>query len=187
MATRDIGARLQHPRRSLGNRHRSQAEKFLNWVESNSTNLHWAEQSARQAVLHDFTHPDKWRILLQTKVAASDADGIRSILDELFLILGRDPELLLQLDGLNMLEQGSDLLEAAIIVERRAGVAVVPRDAVTERAGRSVVFVIDGQRAVRRIVSLGLGAADPGAGREGCTPGGRAARSRRRHRGGACR
>ena len=117
MATRDIGARLQHPRRSLGNRHRSQAEKFLKLVESNSSNLHWAEQSARQAVLHDFTHPDNWRILLQTKVAASDADGIRSILDELFLILGRDPELLLQLDGLDMVEQGSDLLEAAIIVD----------------------------------------------------------------------
>jgi tetratricopeptide (TPR) repeat protein len=117
MATRDIGARLQHPRRSLGNRHRSQAEKFLKLVESDSSNLHWAEQSARQAVLHDFTHPDNWRILLQTKVAASDADGIRSILDELFLILGRDPELLLQLDGLDMVDQGSDLLEAAIIVD----------------------------------------------------------------------
>ena len=35
-------------------------------------------------------------------------------------------------------------VEASIIAERREGVAVVPRDAVTERAGRSVVFVIDG-------------------------------------------
>jgi membrane fusion protein (multidrug efflux system) len=48
-------------------------------------------------------------------------------------------------------------VEAAIITERRDDVSVVPRDAVTERAGRSVVFVIDGQRAVRRNVSLGLG------------------------------
>ena len=29
MATTDLGSSLQHPRRSLGNRHRSQAEKFL--------------------------------------------------------------------------------------------------------------------------------------------------------------
>ena len=62
-------------------------------------------------------------------------------------------------------------VEAAIIVERRADVAVVPRDAVTERAGRSVVFVIDGQRAVRRIVSLGLGDDDQVEVREGVTPG----------------
>ncbi len=49
--------------------------------------------------------------------------------------------------------------------------AVVPRDAVTERAGRSVVFVIDGQRAVRRNVSLGLGDDDQVEVREGVEPG----------------
>jgi membrane fusion protein (multidrug efflux system) len=62
-------------------------------------------------------------------------------------------------------------VEAAIIAERREDVAVVPRDAVTERAGRSVVFVIDGQRAVRRNVSLGLGDDDRVEVREGVTPG----------------
>lgn len=62
-------------------------------------------------------------------------------------------------------------VEAAIIVERRADVSVVPRDAVTERAGRSVVFVIDGQRAVRRNVSLGLGDDDQVEVREGVEPG----------------
>ena len=54
MAATDIGARLQHPRRSLGNRHRSQANKFLKLAGSDKNNLPWAEQSARQAVLHDF-------------------------------------------------------------------------------------------------------------------------------------
>ncbi len=48
-------------------------------------------------------------------------------------------------------------IEASIVVERREDVAVVPRESVTERAGRSVIFVIDGQRAVQRDVSLGLG------------------------------
>ena len=48
-------------------------------------------------------------------------------------------------------------VETAIIIERRAGVPVAPRDAITQRAGRPVVFVIDGQRAVQRPVSLGLG------------------------------
>ena len=50
----DINQKLQHPRRSLGNRHRSQAEKFLK-MEKNLKNLNWAEQSAKQSVLYDFT------------------------------------------------------------------------------------------------------------------------------------
>ncbi len=48
-------------------------------------------------------------------------------------------------------------IEASIIAERRENVVVTPRQAVTQRGGRSVVFVIDGQRVVRRNVSLGLG------------------------------
>ena len=53
-----IAASLQHPRRSLGDRHRSQAVKFLKLAESDKErtkeNIGWAEQSARQALLHDF-------------------------------------------------------------------------------------------------------------------------------------
>ena len=66
MATTDLGSSLQHPRRSLGNRHRSQAEKFLKSNDDKS-NLSWAEQSARQAV-YDFTHPENWRTLLTIKL-----------------------------------------------------------------------------------------------------------------------
>ncbi|MAV27082.1 MAG: hypothetical protein CMQ05_13370 [Gammaproteobacteria bacterium] len=51
-------------------------------------------------------------------------------------------------------------VQASIIVERREDVIVVPREAVTQRAGRSVVFSIDGQRARRRFVTLGLGSDD---------------------------
>ncbi len=58
-------------------------------------------------------------------------------------------------NSLGLLRPGM-FVEAAIIAEQRTDVAVVPRDAVTQRAGQNVVFVIDGQRAVRRIVSLGL-------------------------------
>ena len=62
-------------------------------------------------------------------------------------------------------------IEAAIVAERRTGVPVVPRDAVTERAGRDVVFTLDGQRAVRRDVTLGLGDDDRVEVREGVEPG----------------
>ena len=117
MRTADIGVGLQHPRRSLGNRHRSQAEKFFKLSEIESTNLSWAEQSARQAVLHDFTHPDNWRILLKIKVSLRDNEGIRSVLDEVFLILGRDPELLSQINDVNLLDSASNLLEAALSVD----------------------------------------------------------------------
>jgi RND family efflux transporter MFP subunit len=48
-------------------------------------------------------------------------------------------------------------IEASIIVDRREEVPVVPRFAIAQRAGRNVVFVVDGQRAVQRNVVLGLG------------------------------
>ncbi len=48
-------------------------------------------------------------------------------------------------------------VEATVVVERRAQVSVVPREAVTDRGGKSVVFVLDGQRVSRREVRLGLG------------------------------
>ncbi len=113
MAT-DIGASLQHPRRSLGNRHRSQAKKFLNMSENDSDYIGWAEQSARQAVLHDFTHPDNWRILVEVKLKASDEPGIRAVLVELFSVLGRDSVYLKQLDGVDMIHMGSQILEASL-------------------------------------------------------------------------
>ena len=117
MATTDLGSSLQHPRRSLGNRHRSQAEKFLKLSNDDKSNLSWAEQSARQAVLHDFTHPDNWRTLLTIKLEIEDHLGARAVLDDLFLILGRDPELLSQLDGVNLGNAGLSLLEGALSVD----------------------------------------------------------------------
>ena len=115
--TDDMSTKLQHPRRSLGNRHRSQAEKFLSLIESDSQNLEWAEQSARQAVLHDFTNPENWRVLVQVKLEAGDEHGIRAVLNELFTILGRDPEALAQLDEVSMSQSGSSILEASLIAD----------------------------------------------------------------------
>ena len=113
----DIGASLQHPRRSLGNRHRSQARKFLKMSQDDSDYIGWAEQSARQAVLHDFTHPDNWRILVETKLLSRDDAGIRAVLVELFTVLGRDPESLKQLDGVHMNEVGLEILEASLYAD----------------------------------------------------------------------
>ena len=48
-------------------------------------------------------------------------------------------------------------VEVIIVVEQRADVAVVPREAVTDRSGKNVVFLLDGQRVSRRDVRLGLG------------------------------
>jgi RND family efflux transporter MFP subunit len=47
--------------------------------------------------------------------------------------------------------------EVELLIEQRNGVPVVPRDAVTERAGKRVVFVLRGQRVAEREVELGLG------------------------------
>jgi RND family efflux transporter MFP subunit len=48
-------------------------------------------------------------------------------------------------------------VEVTMIAERREEVPVVPREAVTERGGRKVVFVLKGQRVERREVAIGLG------------------------------
>ena len=62
-------------------------------------------------------------------------------------------------------------VETSIIIERRTDVPVAPRDAIAERAGRTVVFVLDGQRAVLRNVSLGLGDDERVEVRDGVKPG----------------
>jgi membrane fusion protein (multidrug efflux system) len=48
-------------------------------------------------------------------------------------------------------------VEVTLIAERRDEVPVVPREAVAERGGRKVVFVVKGQKVERREVALGLG------------------------------
>lgn len=48
-------------------------------------------------------------------------------------------------------------VEVVLVVEQRQDVVVVPRDAIANRAGKTVVFAMDGQRVSRRDVRLGLG------------------------------
>tara|TARA_B100001013_G_C24603683_1_gene440047 strand:+ start:190 stop:1185 length:996 start_codon:yes stop_codon:yes gene_type:complete len=109
---------LFHPRRSLGNRHRTQAIKFLELAISDpqrrDQNLGWAEQNARQAVLHDFTNELNWTVLADVKHHGNDSEGLRAVLEDLFGVLGRDPELLTQLDDIDMLDAGCELLNGAL-------------------------------------------------------------------------
>ena len=108
---------LQHPRRNLGNRYRSTAQKFANLAKADperaSENMGWAEQNARQAILHDFTDERNWRFLAELKVMNGDGDGLHAVLEDVFIILGRDPENLEQLKGIDYLSVGRELLEAA--------------------------------------------------------------------------
>ncbi len=108
---------LQHPRRNLGNRYRSTAQKFAKLAKADparaAENMAWAEQNARQAILHDFTDERNWRYLAELKVLNEDADGLHAVLEDVFIILGRDPENLDQLSGIDYLGVGRELLEAA--------------------------------------------------------------------------
>ena len=101
---------LQHPRRSLGNRYRSQAEKFLRLGEDGA-NLSWAEQNSKQSVLHDFTNEENWRVLIRIKILMEDSEGIRSVLSDLFSVLGRDPELISQLSRIDIVASCENILE----------------------------------------------------------------------------
>ena len=56
-----------------------------------------------------------------------------------------------------MLLRPGMFVEVTVVVERREDVSVAPRQAVADRAGKSVVFMLDGQRVSRREVRLGLG------------------------------
>ena len=108
---------LQHPRRNLGNRHRAQANRFVKLSKKDpnraAENLAWAEQNAQQAVLYDFTDERNWRCLAEIKKIRGDSDGMFMVLEDLFVVLGRNPEFLTQLNEIDHLEFGLELLEAA--------------------------------------------------------------------------
>jgi tetratricopeptide (TPR) repeat protein len=108
---------LQHPRRNLGNRYRTQAQKFARLASRDpdrfDENMAWAEQNARQALLHDFTDERNWRCLADIKVVVQDGQGLCAVLEDVFIILGRDAEQVDQLKDVNFLLVGLELLEAA--------------------------------------------------------------------------
>ena len=108
---------LQHPRRNLGNRYRSTAHKFANLAKADPErareNMDWAEQNARQAILHDFTDERNWRFLAELKEMNNDSEGLQAVLEDVFVVLGRDPDNLEQLKGIDYLSVGRELLEAA--------------------------------------------------------------------------
>ena len=110
---------LQHPRRNLGNRYRSTAQKFANLAKADperaKENMDWAEQNARQAILHDFTDERNWRFLAELKALNEDSGGLQAVLEDVFVVLGRDPENLDQLANIDYLKVGRELLEAAFV------------------------------------------------------------------------
>jgi len=112
---------LQHPRRNLGNRHRAQAERFVKLAnrdpDNAAQNLAWAEQNARQAVLYDFTDERNWRCLATIKTTLEDEAGLHIVLEDLFVVLGRDSEQIDQLKGVELLPIGCELLEAAFLAD----------------------------------------------------------------------
>ena len=115
----DNASLLQHPRRNLGNRYRSQAQKFARLAAKDelrfNENMAWAEQNARQALLHDFTDEQNWRCLADLKLILGDSDGLAALLEDLFVVLGRDAEQVDQLKGIDFLMVGVELLEAAFL------------------------------------------------------------------------
>ena len=117
----DSASVLQHPRRNLGSRHRSQADRFVKLAkkdpERSDANLAWAEQNAQQAVLYDFTDERNWRCLAEIKHMRHDALGLSLVLEDLFVVLGRDPNQLNQLKNIDHLELGLELLEAAFLTD----------------------------------------------------------------------
>lgn len=113
----ESGDLLQHPRRNLGNRYRTQAHKFARLAAKDTAraeeNMAWAEQNARQAILHDFTDQRNWQCLADIKLINGDGEGLNAVLEDVFIILGRDPELVEQLKDIDFLLVGVELLVAA--------------------------------------------------------------------------
>ena len=108
----DLGTKLLHPRRSLGDRYRTQAERFLS--TGNEGDTVWGEQMASKAVVHDFTNPLNWKILVKCRIALKDEDGVSNALKDLFTVLGRDPNLTDLLQGVDMLLHGNSILSESL-------------------------------------------------------------------------
>ena len=108
---------INHPRRSLGNRYRTQALKFLELVDENELNLQWAEKNARQSVLHDFMNDENWKVLLKIIILTDDEKAVRALFEDFFTILGRNPEQLSQLDGINILDSAEKIFESTLLVD----------------------------------------------------------------------
>jgi len=79
--------------------------------------LAWAEQNAQQSILHDFTDERNWRCLAEIKELRKDGSGLEMVLEDLFVVLGRDPNQLNQLKGVDHLQVGLELLEAAFMTD----------------------------------------------------------------------
>ena len=80
------------PKKSLGDRYRAQSHKFfklsLKHTKNNFENLQWAEQSARQSILYDYTNFQNWENLLKIKLKLADETGIYALLEDLLSVLG---------------------------------------------------------------------------------------------------
>jgi len=115
----DSRSLLQHPRRNLGNRYRSTAMKFARLAKADPSrareNLAWAEQNARQAILHDFTDERNWHALAELKVLNNDEAGLHALLEDVFSVLGRDPDQVEQLASVDLLDVGQELLHATFV------------------------------------------------------------------------
>ena len=73
--------------------------------------MQWAEQNARQALLHDFTDERNWRCLADIKVKSRTMRAWWIVLEDVFTVLGRDTEQFEKLKDLNYLEYGLELLK----------------------------------------------------------------------------
>jgi len=78
-----------------------------------------------------------------------------------------------EVDNADQVLRPGMFVEVTLIGERREGVPVVPRRALTDRGGRRVVFVLRGQRVEQRAVEVGLGDDEIVEIRSGVEPGDR--------------
>ncbi|NQY36280.1 MAG: efflux RND transporter periplasmic adaptor subunit [Alteromonadaceae bacterium] len=62
----------------------------------------------------------------------------------------------IEIENKNLLLKPGMFVEVSLVVERRENVLVVPRRSLTQRGGRRVVFVVNGQRVEQREIELGL-------------------------------
>ena len=76
-----------------------------------------------------------------------------------------------EVDNADGLLRPGMFVEVAVVGELRENVPVVPREAITDRGGKRVVFVLTGQRVALRDVSLGLGDDDRVEIRDGVSEG----------------
>ena len=90
-------------------------EKFLKLHKENESNLAWANKMPDRAYFMILQMAIIGESLIKIKVLMKDTEGALSVLGDLFSVLGRESDLVMQLSGQEIIESCQDLPRSCVV------------------------------------------------------------------------